>query len=378
MENDSANDVKKQLVVWLDHVLEGIHKNHIESEHHLEAKVCIISEKDRGKALYDTGVDPTATLLELLGYTDMTCDDHPVIAFTVAGHKAVKIIPDYVTKSAEQKDLATWELKAPAEDVDSKEAVEQLMSYCREPKRQTPIGVLFNGRRLRVFVNSEYPGLGKYKKISEAAALLFDFRHSPVLSLELDASEPGDKSALKPVVDTFISLSRTILSDGAIIYAKRLAEKKLKDVRDGERDRKIVECLQEALASPTDEMIKAIAANIHSWKDFETPPGLDDAVRAWQKRKDNAKRSQTIEAVESQAKQSINGIVRQKVAQICADANKGYDFLVHANVKGLRFRNEGGNGYHPVLQAAGVPNDLFVGGLSTEDAKKVIYRLDAL
>ena len=368
---------KKQIVDLLNRIVEGIEKQYITKEADLEQFVRVVPIAVRGMQELQGG-EIKPTLLEILGYTDLTCDDHPIITFVMAGRKGVKIIPDYVVKSAEQKDLATWELKAPTEDVDSKEPIEQLMSYCSEPKRQTPIGILFNGRKLRVFINSEYPGLGKYKRISEAPTPLFNFKRSPVLSLELDDPEPSDKVPYKLIVDNLLSLSCSSLSDGAVSCARKLAEKKLGIVRDGERDRKIVEGLQEALASPTDEMIKAIAGSIHSWKDFETPPSLDDAVRAWQKRKDNVRRSQTIEGVESQAKQSINGIVRQKVAQICSDSSKGYDFLVRANIKGLRFRNEGGNGYHPVPQAAGVPGNLFVGGLSTEDAKKVIYRLEAL
>lgn len=373
----SASDLKKQLAEWITYTLEGIHKNFIKSESDLETKIRVLSEEDRDKARYDNrGVNPPPTLLELLGYNDVTCDDHPTVTFTIAGRKAIKIIPDYIVKSAEQKDLATWELKAPTEDIDSKESVEQLMSYCLEPKRQTPIGVLFNGRKLRVYINPDFPGLGKYKKISEAELSVFDFKHSPVLSLELVHPEPNDKQPYKQVSDALISLSSMCLSAGSVNHAKKMAERRLKEREDEKRNAKIVLCLQEAFASPTDEIVKAVSTAIRIWDGLETPPGPDDALRAWYNRKDKPKQSQTIEAVETLAKRSINSIVRQKVVQICA--SRGYDFLASANVKGLRFRNTGGNGYHPVPQAEGVPGNLFVSGLSTEAAKKVIYQLDAL
>ena len=373
----TASDTKKHLIEWIEHVLEGIHKNYITSESDLESKVRVLSDGNRAIARFNnSGVDPPPTLLELLGYNDVTCDDHPTITTSIKGHKAVKIIPDYIVKSIEQKDLATWELKAPAEDVDSRESVEQLMSYCLEAKRQTPIGVLFNGRKLRVYINPDYQGLGKYKKISEAEVPLIDFRHSPVLSLDLALPELDDKKPYKQVGDTLISLSCAILSAGSVNLAKKIADKRLGEIKDEKRNAQIVLCLQEAFASPTDEILKAVTAAIHQWDGVEAPPGPDDAVRAWHNRKDKPKQSQTIKTVETQAKQSINGIVRQKVVQLCT--SKGYAFLNNANVKGLRFRNEGGNGYHPVPQAEGVPSNLFVGGLSSEDAKKVIYQLDAL
>ena len=374
LTSSNSTETKRQLAEALGRIAQGIERQYIGKEADLEEFVRVVPMAVRGRQELQGG-EIRPTLLEILGYTEITCDDHPVITFAMAGHKVIKIVPDYVVKNAEQKDLATWELKAPAEDVDGKEPIEQLMSYCSEPKRQTPIGILFNGRKLRVFINPEYPGLGKYKRISEAPAPLFNFKHSPVLSLELDDPEPGDKAPYKLFVETLTSLNCTNLSAGAVNCARKLAEKKLKDIQSKALNAKIVKCLQEALTSPTDEIIRAVAGAIHLWEGFETPPGLDDAVRAWHE-KDNTKPSQTIEAVEIQAKQSINGIVRQKVAQICT--SKGYDFLVQANVKGLRFRNEGGNGYHPVPQAEGVPGNLFVGGLSTEDAKKVIYRLEAL
>ena len=378
VDNGSFSDLKKQLAAWLDHILEGIRKDLIASEQDVENKVRVISDKEREKALFNTGATLFPSLLELLGYSLETCDDHPVITVIQAGQKLIKTIPDYIVKSSDQKDLAIWELKAPNEDVDGNGHVAQLRSYCIDQKRQTAIGILFNGRKIRVFINPDYPGLGKYKKISDEPekTRAFDFRCSPVLSLDLDSPKSSDKTLQKAVVDVLIGLSLAKLSGKSVVYARSLAEKKLAEGKDKERNRKIVVGLHKALSNPTDQVIAAIASVISEWDGLDSAPQTEDAVAAWHKRKDNTTNPQTIKTVEIQAKQSINSIVRQKVVQLCT--SKSYNFLDKANVKGLRLRNEGGNGYHPVPQAEGVPSNLFVGGLSSEDAKKVIYQLDAL
>jgi hypothetical protein len=302
-ENGTSGDLRKQITDWLDHVLEGIKANLIESEQELEDKVRIIPSSQRARVQFNAGGSLYPTLFEHLGYIAETCEDHPVVMVVMAGRKPIKTIPDYIVKSTDGKDLAIWELKVPRENVDIDESTLQVMSYCNSPKRPIPLGVLFNGRQLRIFINPDHPGLAKYRKISDEPkeARRFDFRCSPVLSMDFEEPNQASSGRHKQAVEVLSNFSCSKLSGKAVSLARTLAEKKLKEVENGKRVRETVECLREALRSPSDEVIAAIAGAIRDWKGLDPQPQPEDAVIAWHKRRDNIL-VQDMEAATTKAK----------------------------------------------------------------------------
>ena len=368
IDGGAPDDTRKQLEEWLNRIQAKLQRQVLSSEKELDNYVRIVPEFERELLLEDTGGKIPPTLLEILGFSIHTCLSQPKLMTIVHGRIKWSYRPDYVVMD-NQKDAAIWDLKAANENLDKDEYVSQITTYCHASERPSPIGILFNGSGLRVFINPDYPGLSKYKKISDEPEKTrkYNFRCNPVVSVEL-----ADNMLM---TDTLMRLSAKSLSGNATKVAKDLAEKKWKEINDGIRRKMIIECLMSSLSNPSDGVIEAIATVKDIWYGLEPEPTPDDAVRVWQKRK-HLSATNTLKNIETNAKQSINAIVRARVAEVCN--KKGWDCLAAAEVKGLRWRTEGGNGYHPLPQNAGVPENLHIGGLSAGDAKRVIQHLETL
>ena len=358
---------KKQVVDLLGRIAEGISEQLIEgvserlikSEKDLEGFVRVIPAAVRMAATLKGG-ELNATLLELLGYTIESCDDHPFL-LTIVGH--TKYSPDYVLRSG-QKLLAILDLKAPGISLDDGEGIEQIQSYCRaRGDRTAPIGVLFNGRSVRVFINHDYPSFTKYKKLSiqTDTKKKINFYETPVEAADDD---------IGAIAAVLLKLSVASLSDDPASVARKMGNAKIQTVEEGKWTHEISDRLRAALSEPSDEVIRAIASIDSLWVGMEKGPEPADAVIAWNRR---TEAPITVASVKAAAKQSINGLLRQTVAEACA--TRGWADVESRRVRGLRHRGVGGNGYHLVPQGEGVPKDLYVAGVATADADLIISQL---
>ena len=351
---------KKQVVDLLDRIADGISRQLTKSEKDLERFVRVISDAERDTDDLHRDGKPKATLLQLMGYTLASCDDHPYL-MTIVGH--TKYSPDYVLSSG-QKVLAILDLKAPGVSLDDREGIGQVQSYCARGDRTAPIGVLFNGKSVRVFINPDYPSFTKYKKrsVETDQKKQINFYETPV-----DAAD-DDSSTIAAVL---LRISAASLSDDPASVARRMANAKIQTIEKGMWAHEVSDRLRAALSEPSDEVIRAIASVDSIWEGMEKKPEPADAVIAWHRRKETLL---TVASVKATAKQSINGLLRQKITEACAA--RGWAYVQSCQIKGLRHRTNGGNGYHLVPQGEGVPTDLHVAGVATGDAELIISQLE--
>lgn len=345
------NVAAHQLRTFLERLVDNITASHVQSESDLEQLFQVQSEAHvaRLKTLGIIKSAENATLLEILGYTTETVEDHPVRKVDIG---VAKFVPDYVL-NVEQKSVAIVDLKAPGISLEHEDWARQITTYCRE--LEVPLGLLFNGRELRVFINPDAKGLGQYKS---------QFLYQPVAI--------ADYHELDQLIDLFLLFSCPSLTKGPTAVARQLANKRRKELADKQRQREIQTKLRELLANPSDDVLTAIATIDGIWSGLEPKPSEAEVLAAWKlpppsKRPDEPKTS---------SRSGINSLLRQKVAEVCA--TKGWSYLESAQIKRLRFRNRGGNGYHLVPQREGVPSNLFVQGMPAEDAKQVLVQLEQL
>ncbi len=282
---------------------------------------------------------------------------------TIVGH--TKYSPDYVLGTS-QKVWAVLDLKAPGISLDDQEAVGQVQSYCARGEKTSPLGVLFNGRSVRVFINPEYQGFAKYKKRSHDLdpAKQINFYEAPV-----DAAD-DDTSAIAQVL---LKIAEVTLQENPASSARRMADAKVKNIKQGIWLREVRDRLRAALNDPSDEVVRAVASVDSIWVGMEKEPEPADAVIAWHRRKETPI---TVASVKATAKQSINGLLRQRVAEACKA--KGWDYVQSRQIKGFRHRSVGGNGYYLVPQRDAVPLDLYVAGVPTADAELIISQLEQI
>ena len=360
VEQANGADIKKELSELLERIVLGIDKQFISKEVDVEEFVRIVPDAVRGKQkLHGGSIKPT--LLEILGYSNETCEDH---VQKNVGH--TNFIPDYICGTG-QKTWMVLDLKAPDVALNGSKMADFIQSYCQTLRPSAPLGVLYNGYSLRVFINPHYPGLEKYRKLSEEQdkAKAINFYQTPVASA--DSTRPTEMTKI------LLTLSVASLSGSAVAVAKRYANIVIKGRDDENDNKKIQEILKVALLNPNIDVIAAMTGVDSLWEEFTPRPTHDKVLAAWNKLKE---KPITIASVESTAKQSINGLLRQKVADVCSA--KGLGVLTQNQIRGLRSRPHGGNGYYLVPQGPGVPTDLYVAGVPTNDAKKIIEQLDTL
>ena len=149
---------KRRLQEFLTNLSSLIVEETITSESHLETFVQVESqaqiELQLGRGFEKTPAN--ATLLELLNYRYEDVENHPIRRVIIG---RVKYAPDYILRR-KNRPCAIVDLKAPGVNIDHPTWKAQIYNYCRD--EGLPIGVLFNGVSLRVFINPHYRGLTKY------------------------------------------------------------------------------------------------------------------------------------------------------------------------------------------------------------------------
>lgn len=255
-----ANNIKQLLSDYLQMLSEGIECQEIQSEADIEQMFRV--ETDQQIALWKRrGIEKSeknSTLLEILGYGNADIDDHPVKKNVVG---QISYAPDYILKR-QQKMLAIVDLKAPDQDLDRERWIGQISSYCRELK--VPIGLLFNGTDLRVFINTEIKGLTKHKEL---------FYNQPVAS--------AGTHEMKQMVEILLKLSASSLEENPIMAASGFANKRRAEFRDRDRQKRIQHLLQAALTNPSSEIFSALAGLDSIWGNNEAKPSEQELASAW-------------------------------------------------------------------------------------------------
>ena len=349
----NPGNTRQQLVDLLDRLSDGIKLQIIQSEKDLEGFVGVMPEMQR-ELLGLQGLKRNPSLLEILGYSYGDADDHPVKKVVVG---QISYSPDYVLRR-DQKNLAILDLKAPDVDLDHSKWLGQISSYCSH--LDALIGVLFNGRNIRVYINTNHKGLTRFKLL---------FSDQPV-------AEAGYRKQ-EQVVKILLKLSAPLLKEDPLAVARKMAMEQKKVIERESRRKQIQERVKSILTNPPNELLAAMSTVEGIWDGMDPEPSEQEVITAWDLKKSTPI---TVNAIEAVAKQSINAIVRQRVVEVCG--RHGWQCIDDAKAKGLvkgfRYRFEGGNGYHPVAPNMGVPENLYIGGLSSGDAKKVIQQLESL
>ena len=345
---DDSN-LKKQLKGYLENLILGIEKGHKVAGVSLQT----VSESDLEKFVR-VGIEGDATLLRILGYNETDIDDHPVKRVLVG---TTQFAPDYILRR-QQKRLAVLDLKKPEEDLDNKKWAWQVLSYCQQ--MDAPIGLLFNGFSLRVFINTHDKQLSKYQNL---------FSEEPVATAE--------HTNLARMTELLSKFAVESLQSNPIALAKNLAGKQAVIIHGGKRQEEIRSILKKFLASSPSVDINGILSALTTvdslWAELDPKPTEAELVAAW-----NTSSQATLQPPETNGKMSINPALRAKIVEVCA--LKGWEVIEKAQIKGLNYRLDGNEdkGFRPVSHGPNVPTGLCVQGKNTADAKKVIEELEKL
>jgi len=277
MLNSVTNNLRQLLGDYLQALSDGIECQEIQSESDVEQMVRV--ETEQQLALWKRRRmirAENSTLLEILGYSATNVDDHPLKKVVVG---QIRYAPDYILRS-QQKMLAIVELKAPDQNLDRERWIGQINSYCKELK--VPIGLLFNGTDLRVFINTAIKPLEKYKD-------LFDCQ--PVAS--------AGAHQRKQMIDILLKLTALSLEDNPVSVASGFARKRRTEFDDRDRQKKIQNTLNDALMNPSDEVFADLAALDGIWGNVDTKPSEQELKSAW-----NATQATTLQ-IKTRTKRSL-------------------------------------------------------------------------
>jgi len=247
-------DQRKRLNDFLKNLKRVIEGEAIQSEVDLE-KFFQVENQTQLTLLAGRGYNKqpeNATLLEILGYEYSDVEDHPQKKVSIASSR---YSPDYILKR-NGKRLAIVDLKTPEVNLDRDKWAGQVCYYCH--MENVPIGFLFNGRSLRVFVNVEFKGLTKYAAV---------FKEQPVAEADMDNE--------KQMVDLLLKFAATHSEENPVAIARGLANQRLKELRDKAQKKDIENRLKELLASPPDEMLKALP-DLSIWGDIPRKPSVGE------------------------------------------------------------------------------------------------------
>lgn len=249
--------LKQILDDFLSKLQRGVKSQIVQTEADLVQLFRVETEQERRvRELY--GTPKTPTLLEHLGYSSGDVDERPVER-TVVGQ--IRYAPDYILQPNQQR-LAIMDLKAPGQSLDHERWVAQITTYCRELK--VPLGILFNGIELRVFINTDYKGLVKHKKL---------FLQQPVAS--------AGSHERKQMVDILLRFALPTLQASATVVANNLASKRRHELRDRERQHVIQNQLATVLANPPKPVFAALASVDGIWDEIEPKPSEAELTSAW-------------------------------------------------------------------------------------------------
>lgn len=258
MNSATANgDTRKRLAAFLTKMRGIIDGEAIQSEVDLE-KFFQVESKAQLDLLAGMGYikqPENATLLEILGYEYGDVEDHPQKKVSIASSR---YSPDYILKR-NGKRLAIVDLKTPEVNLDRGKWAGQVCYYCH--MENVPIGFLFNGRSLRVFVNVEFKGLTKY-----AAA----FKEQPVAEADMDNE--------RQMIDLLLKFAATHPEENPVAIARGLANQRLKELRDKAQKKDIESRLKELLACPPDAMLEALP-DLSIWDGLTRKPSVGELLQ---------------------------------------------------------------------------------------------------
>ena len=258
----SVSDTRKRLTEFMANLSDAINRGTIQTEADLEKFVQVESKAqlDLREALGYVKTEINATLLEVLGYRDEDVDDHPPKKVIIG---QIRYSPDYVMK-VKQKPFAVVDLKSPDTNIDHERWIGQIQCYCRD--ESAPIGILFNGRSLRVFVNTELKGLTKYH----------EFKGQPVAA--------ADQHEVKQIVELLLKFAHSLPEVNSTALARSFANKRLKERSNRQWKDAVVERMSGLLNDPTNDVLAAIATVESAWSEIEPKPSGADLELIWRER----------------------------------------------------------------------------------------------
>ena len=259
----SVADTRKRLSEFISNLSDVINRETIQTEADLEKFVQVKSKAqlDLREALGYVKTETNATLLEILGYRPEDVDDH-LPKRVIVGQ--IRYSPDYVLKF-KQKPFAIVDLKSPDTNIDHERWVGQIRCYCRD--ESAPIGILFNGRSLRVFINTELKGLTKYDN---------DFKGQPVAA--------ADQHEVKQMVEMLLKFASMPPEANPIALARGFANKRLKESSNRKWQDTVVERVRHLLTDPSDDVLAAIAGVESAWNEIEPKPSSAELEKIWRER----------------------------------------------------------------------------------------------
>ncbi len=267
----TVNDnTRKRLSDSLTKLQGIIEKEAIQSEADLEKffQVQSKAQLDIWEGLGFVKKPENETLLEILGYEYGDVEDHPSKKVNIG---ASRYSPDYILKRG-GKPLAIVDLKTPDANLDLGKWAGQIGYYCH--MENVPIGFLFNGRSLRVFVNVGLKGLTRYavhlKEPSPAGAGTDNLKQMSVAEADTDN--------LRQMVDLLLKFAAAHPEGNPVAVARELVSQRLKELKDKERKRDIGNRLKELLANPPDEMLKALP-DLSIWGTITRKPSVNELLK---------------------------------------------------------------------------------------------------
>lgn len=198
------------------------------------------------------------TLLDLLGYLRDEVEDHPTMT---AQNGTVRIIPDYVLR-VDKVVVAVLELKAPSINIALDSFTQQIISYCLQTN--APLGFLFNGTSLRVFVNTNYNGFARQRAL---------FTTEPVLSIHTGNTDE--------LATAFYKLTRPDSVHHAVEMGRRLASDQKRQLESKERRKEIGKILKECFNNPTDELFDCLSGMNTAWSGMKVNPTAAEIKAIW-------------------------------------------------------------------------------------------------
>lgn len=254
----STSNTKQLIDDFVVTLFSGIDSQIIQSEADIVQMFRVETEQQLALWEMQYGVRKKSTLLEILGYSNADVDERPVKK-TVVGQ--ISYAPDYILKR-HQKMLAIVDLKAPGQNLDRDRWIGQIDSYCRELK--VPLGLLFNGTELRVYINTDHKGLTKHKAL---------FSQQPVAS--------AGAHEQKQIVDILLKFAVATLEINPVAVANGFASKRRHELKDRDRQKHIQSQLQSILANPPNQVFAAISAIDEIWGVIEPKPSEAELNNAW-------------------------------------------------------------------------------------------------
>lgn len=316
----------------------------------------ILAEIDAGRIVKEEDlalfVPPTAypyaltrNLLTILGYDSAQVKGQHGVRLAASTYRV-----DYRVETGTQPWLL--ELKAPTESCG--EHLKQLRDYFFGSP-DVPLGVLFNGKEARVYVNTSHKGLKTYES-----------------DLGLEPVRMADTRQASQLVDIFAPLawSGSMLDTLPLArqWAKARRAKIAADKRSKARKATVQAAVDELLSDPQDDLLEKALECSAKLKELQAT--VDDIRDAWLARLHR----QPKQAFPDNVK--INPTMRALVARVCGKI--GYEALHNLRIRGLYLYtgDKASMRGTPVEPGPGVPDGLSVAAVDRPSGERIIATLN--